>query len=334
LRRSAVRKTGLRFQRLEGSGSGVVKDDGLLTIGRLARRTGLPARTIRFYSDAGLVPESGRSTGGYRLYDGTALARLELVRTLRDLGLGLDAIRSVLAGAGEVDQLARRHIAVLDEQISALARRRAVLRAVVKRQSTIEELILMNKLATMSDEERERVVAEFWDATFGGLDIHPELEGKMRSVRPRLGDDPSAEQLEAWVELAELVQDPGFRERVRGMAAGHSERRQAGEELGPAEPEQIANMEEVSRLAREAAADGIDPRSPEAASVVDRIAELSLGERYADRQARRELAETWRSATDPRVDRLWALLGVINGWPQGPDAAPGNAWVIEAFSAE
>ena len=310
-----------------------MKDDGLFTIGRLARRTGLPARTIRFYSDAGLVPESERSTGGYRLYDATALARLELVRTLRDLGLGLDAIRSVLAGAGEMDGLARGHIAALDDQIAVLSRRRAVLRAVVKRQSTIEELILMNKLATMSDEERERVVSEFWDATFGGLDINPDLESTMRSVRPGLGDDPSAEQLEAWVELAELVQDAGFRDRVRTMAAGHAARRQAGEELGPAAADQIASMDEVSRLAGEAVAGGLDPRSPEAAPVVDRIAELSLGERHADRQARRELAETWRGGTDPRVDRFWALLSVINGWPPAQDASPGNAWVIGALSS-
>jgi len=129
-----------------------MNDDGLFTIGQLARRTGLSTKTIRFYSDTGLVPETSRSYGGYRLYDVAALARLELIRTLRDLGLGLAAIREVLAGARTPVDVVRRHVATLDDQIALLVRRRAVLRAVVQRESTTEELILMNRLATMSDE--------------------------------------------------------------------------------------------------------------------------------------------------------------------------------------
>jgi len=55
----------------------------------------------------------------------------------------------------------------------------------------------------------------------------------MRSVRPQLPDDPSPEQVEAWIELAELVQEPGFRRRVREMSEAHSAVRQAGEEVEP-----------------------------------------------------------------------------------------------------
>jgi len=50
-------------------------DAELFTIGQLARRTGVPARTIRFWSDAGLVPPCARSGSGYRLYDAAAAAR-------------------------------------------------------------------------------------------------------------------------------------------------------------------------------------------------------------------------------------------------------------------
>jgi DNA-binding transcriptional MerR regulator len=46
-----------------------------LSIGDLARRTGLSVKTIRWYSDQGLVPPAGRSAAGYRLYDVEALAR-------------------------------------------------------------------------------------------------------------------------------------------------------------------------------------------------------------------------------------------------------------------
>ncbi|MQY22691.1 MerR family transcriptional regulator [Nocardia macrotermitis] len=70
------------------------------TIGELAERTGLSARTIRFWSDAGVIPPVGRSAGGYRLYGVEAVGRLELVRTLRELGVGLARVREVLEHAG------------------------------------------------------------------------------------------------------------------------------------------------------------------------------------------------------------------------------------------
>ena len=49
----------------------------------------MPARTIRYWSDIGVLPPTGRSNGCYRLYDAARVARLELIRTLRELGLGL-----------------------------------------------------------------------------------------------------------------------------------------------------------------------------------------------------------------------------------------------------
>jgi DNA-binding transcriptional MerR regulator len=71
-------------------------DDGY-TIGELSRRSGVSVRTIRFWSDRGVVPPAGRTEAGYRLYGDAALARLELVRTLRELGVDLPAIERVLA---------------------------------------------------------------------------------------------------------------------------------------------------------------------------------------------------------------------------------------------
>lgn len=74
-----------------------MKDGTLRTIGEPARLTGLPVKTIRFWSDSGLVPPTDRSPSGYRLYGPGALARLGLVRTLRDLGIDVPTVRRVLA---------------------------------------------------------------------------------------------------------------------------------------------------------------------------------------------------------------------------------------------
>jgi DNA-binding transcriptional MerR regulator len=113
-------------------------DDGSepLTIGRLARRTGMPVRTIRYWSDIGALPPAGRSAGGYRLYDAACVARLELIRTLRELGLGLEDVRRVLERETAV---AAVHVKALDAQIRALRLRRAVLSTVARRQPRPEQ---------------------------------------------------------------------------------------------------------------------------------------------------------------------------------------------------
>ena len=61
------------------------------------------------------------------------MARLELVKTLRELGLGLADVERVLTKDATVPELAVQHVEALDEQIRRLRLRRAVLRAVVKR---------------------------------------------------------------------------------------------------------------------------------------------------------------------------------------------------------
>ena len=118
--------------------------DRLYSIGELARRTGLAVRTIRFYSDRGIVAPAGRSPAGYRLYDADAVARLDLVRTLRDLGVDLPTIRKVVNRELPLPAVAAAHAEALDVQIRILRLRRAVLTAVAKRGSTPEEMELMD----------------------------------------------------------------------------------------------------------------------------------------------------------------------------------------------
>ncbi len=86
-----------------------VVEDGAqvrLTIGEVAARLGVPVRTVRFWTDQGLVDPPARSAGGYRLYDAPAVARLDVVRTLRGLGLGLPAVRELLAARRDLADVA------------------------------------------------------------------------------------------------------------------------------------------------------------------------------------------------------------------------------------
>lgn len=307
----------------------------MFTIGELARRTGLPVKTIRFYSDEGLLPPTDRTPAGYRLYDTRALARLELVRTLRELGLGLRDIERVLGRAETVSALAAKHIDVLDEQIRVLRLRRAVLRAVVKRDSELEEVQLMNALASMSDEERRRLVDEFWDEVTAGLDVDSEFYSRMRSAKPELPDDPSPEQLEAWVEFAELVRDPGFRRLIRGMSEQHAARRsqkQAGEDpFSRAQREHWGSWSERAEAALDA---GLPPDSPEGRALAGDICQAAATAGESDDGASpAALADRIAEGTDARAERYWQLLAVINGWPPVPSRTAAVRWIIAALRA-
>lgn len=68
----------------------------LQKIGAVAARSGVSVKTIRFYCDQGLLRPSGRSQGGYRLFDGSVDSELALIRTLRGLDIPLPTITAVL----------------------------------------------------------------------------------------------------------------------------------------------------------------------------------------------------------------------------------------------
>jgi len=186
----------------------------VLSIGELARRTGLPVRTIRFWSDIGVVPPATRTGSGRRLYDTACVARLELVATLRDLGLSLAGVHRVLAGQARLAEIAAVHLDALDAQIRALRLHRSVLAVVVKHAAGNEEMTMLNKLARMSVAERRQMIEDFLAEVFEGLEPSPAGAARWAAA-PNLPDDPSPEQVDAWVELAELVSDPDFRRRVR-----------------------------------------------------------------------------------------------------------------------
>jgi DNA-binding transcriptional MerR regulator len=306
----------------------------VFTIGELAKRTGLPVKTIRFYSDEGLLPPTDRTHAGYRRYDTKAMARLELVKTLRELGLGLSDVRRALTEEASVADLAVRHVEALDEQIRRLRLRRAVLRAVVKRGSELEEVRLMNKLATMSDDERKRLVDDFWAEMSAGLNIDSEFYERMRSAKPELPDDPTPEQLEAWIEFAELVQDPDFRRLIRRMGEKQSAARDAGEYQRPAEA-QRDNWFGWTARAQAALDSGVSPDAAEGRALADEIARASAPEgRDGDAPGFRvKLADDFADAGDARAAHYWKLIGIVNGWPSFPDQQAPTQWLIDALRA-
>nr|WSY51871.1 MerR family transcriptional regulator [Streptomyces sp. NBC_00886] len=299
------------------------------SIGELARRTGLTVKAIRFYSDRGIVTPVGRTHAGHRRYGPDAVARLALVRTLRELGLGLDTIRQVVDRELALGEVAARHAAALQAQIGVLRLRRAVLTAVARREPTPEEMELMHRLARLTEGERRQLIDDFLDTVFTGLHGGAGYDAARRSMTPELPDSPTEEQVEAWVELAELSLDADFRAGLRRGAEEHAASRSAGGALPP-RPDVVA----VARdHATAAVASGITPESPRADPVVAALVSdcaRTLGRPDAG-QPQQWLSRRLAAANVPRRDRYFHLLAVINDWPAPEPLAPALDWSLTAL---
>ncbi|MER7683590.1 MerR family transcriptional regulator [Streptomyces sp. NPDC097610] len=288
----------------------------LCSIGELARRTGLTVKAIRFYSDRGIVPPTGRSPAGYRLYGADALARLDLVRTLRELGVGLPDIRKVVARELSLSEVAAAHADALAVQIRTLRLRHAVLTAVARRDSNLEEMDLMHQLATLSEDERRRLIDDFLDSVFAGSARSGAFVGIRRSFTPELPDNPEPEQIAAWMELAELSQDEEFRAVVRRLV-DHVEAEQEGARGGGPRPGLVPTVRE---LVAPALAAGIEPGDGAAAPVVEALLAHDV-----------HVLTRLEAVNDPRRERYAELLAVINGWAAPESSAPVLDWAVEAL---
>ncbi|MEU8651247.1 MerR family transcriptional regulator [Streptomyces sp. NPDC048737] len=291
----------------------------VLTIGRLAHRTGLPVRTLRFWSDEGAVPPVARSAGGYRLYDAESVARVELVRALRELGLGLDDVCRVLSGRTTVAEVADAHVAALDAQIRSLKVSRAVLSAVAKRGSTVEETTLMNRLARLSAAERKQIVDEFKEEVFGGLD-DPRLRDRVDAYGIELPDDPTPEQADAWIELAELVRDRGFCARLRTWMELNTPVPGQGRPPGAS----IWWARQVVQTVAEARKRGVAPEGPAAAEMLSEL----FGD--ADRDA---VLHSLEAGIEAEAERYRRLVARVRGQDSSPDATEELEWLARALRA-
>ena len=68
-----------------------------MLIGDVTRRSGVPAKTLRYYEDIGLLHTPARTPSGYRTFDDSVLDRLAFIRSAQAIGLSLGEIRSIVA---------------------------------------------------------------------------------------------------------------------------------------------------------------------------------------------------------------------------------------------
>jgi len=97
-----------------------------LDIAQVARRSGVPASTLRFYEKKGLIRSIGRR-GLYRLFDQGVLERLALIALGRSAGFSLDEIKRMFAPDGRL-RIDRKMLAAKADELGATIRRLGAMR--------------------------------------------------------------------------------------------------------------------------------------------------------------------------------------------------------------
>ena len=110
-----------------------------MVIGEVARRTGVSAKTIRYYEETGLIPPAERARNGYRIYSERAIHLLRFVKRARDLGFSVEDVGNLLAlwaddhrESAEVKKLAQRHLHTIEEKIKQLTGLRSTLQQLIE----------------------------------------------------------------------------------------------------------------------------------------------------------------------------------------------------------
>ena len=108
-----------------------------MNVGDAALKSGLPAKTIRYYEDIGLISPA-RADNGYRDYSGDDIHRLAFLRRARSLGFSIDDCRQLIALYGDqerashdVREIASAHVAAITEKIRELEQMRATLQKLI-----------------------------------------------------------------------------------------------------------------------------------------------------------------------------------------------------------
>ena len=111
-----------------------------MNIGAVARASGVPAKTIRYYEEIGLIEAAARSDGNYRVYVERDIETLRFIQRARSLGFSVGEVAELLAlwrdrsrSSRHVKALASRHLQDIDGKIAALKSMRDTLNELIER---------------------------------------------------------------------------------------------------------------------------------------------------------------------------------------------------------
>jgi MerR family copper efflux transcriptional regulator len=98
-----------------------------MRIQQASRQSGMPAKTIRFYEEIGLVRPAARSANGYRQFSDTDVRMLRFIHRARKLGFSVDDIQKLISlwqdnkrASSDVKKLALAHVSEIEARIREL----------------------------------------------------------------------------------------------------------------------------------------------------------------------------------------------------------------------
>ncbi|MBX3094817.1 MAG: MerR family transcriptional regulator [Cryobacterium sp.] len=162
------------------------------SIQEIARLSGATSRTLRHYDDIGLLPPSRIGGNGYRYYDEHALARLQRILLLRELGLGLPAIAEVLEGQTSNTDALTTHLHWLRQEQQRLDRQIGAIETTIRKLRGGEQLMAEEMLDGFDHTQYKQEVEERW-----GKDAYAKSDAWWRGM--------SADEKESWRARAERL---------------------------------------------------------------------------------------------------------------------------------
>ncbi|MDH6139450.1 DNA-binding transcriptional MerR regulator [Kitasatospora sp. GP30] len=281
-----------------------------LSIGMLAEAAGVSVKTVRYYSDQGLLPAAQRSAGGHRRYGTPALARLRQLRGLRALGLSLPTAGEVAAGELALDRALAQERAELARQLTELRWREAALAALADHP---EELLTLGE--ALREAPRMDVFAAFWRRVLPVRLPTGLKRAIVDAVLPELPAEPTPQQALAYARLHALSSDRELAAAARTPAAKDT----------PSLSLTYEGTSEAYRLALAELARGAEPGPGEALDAY--VAAFARGAgRVDDAAFRRELAAF--ELTHPVIARYWHLARALH---PGPTMGDAHEWINSAL---
>ncbi|HLO84380.1 MAG TPA: heavy metal-responsive transcriptional regulator [Nostocaceae cyanobacterium] len=124
----------------------MLAQDNSKLIGAVAKESGVPIKTIRYYEELGLLKSSGRTEGGYRLFETDVFTRLKFIKRAQHLGLTLSEIKEFLQvhdegelPCGHIKVKLQDKLTAIDEQIQQLLLLRQDLEGLLESWETVPE---------------------------------------------------------------------------------------------------------------------------------------------------------------------------------------------------
>jgi DNA-binding transcriptional MerR regulator len=151
------------------------------TVGAVARMAGVTVRALHHYDEIGLLSASGRSDAGYRRYDDADLERLQRILFYRELGFGLEDIKSVMTD-GDTDAVGhlRRQHAMLLDRIGRLERMAAAVEKAMEARTMGIKLTPEERFEVFGDHDPDEYAAEV-EERWGKTDQYRESQRRAAS---------------------------------------------------------------------------------------------------------------------------------------------------------